>query len=119
MADIEIYLGVFKCRIIAKLKPYWFICYISFDNVLKTADAKCNKEAKCRIAIKAALRKLKNVLCNIFLWIGLRKKTHVSYIESIIQNGSGSRTIRRAAKANVVAAEMLLYRRILRTPWTD
>ena len=85
-----------------------------------TADGRCIKEVKCRIAqAKAAFHKLKHILCNLSLSIEVRKGVLKSYVEPLLLYGSESWTISKLVRNYLEAAEMWFYRRMMRIPWTE
>jgi hypothetical protein len=96
------------------------VSIFKYLGTLITADGRCIKEIKSRVAqAKATFHKMKNILCNMSLSIEVRKRVLRSYIEPIMLYGSEAWTINRLARNHIEATEMWFYRRMLRTPWTD
>ncbi|BFZ19228.1 hypothetical protein BsWGS_22267 [Bradybaena similaris] len=109
-----------KCNIVVNGTSLKQVNEFKYLGTLKTADGRCIKEVKCRIAqAKAAFLKLKHILCNLSLSIEVRKRVLRSYNEQILLYGSESWTISKLVRNYLEAVEVWFYRRMIRRKWTD
>ena len=82
-------------------------------------DGRSDTEIRTRIAMaKGNFGKMKSVLTNLSLSIGLRVRLLKSYIWSGLLYGCESWTISAQMRIRPEAAEMWMYRRLMRVPWT-
>ena len=92
----------------------------SFDYLgsLITCDGRCLRDIKRQIALaKKAFNSKMTILTNKKISLETKKRFLRTYVWSILLYGCESWTISKQAQNHLEAAEMWLYRRILRIPW--
>ena len=86
---------------------------------LVSEDGKCDAEIRARIGMaKTNFGKMRSILSNLSLSIGLRLRLLKSYIWSTLLYGCESWTIKAESQRKLEATEMWFLRRMLRVPWT-
>ena len=84
-----------------------------------TEDGRCDKEIRMRIGIaKSAFKKMKTYLTNRKLSTRIRKRAAKTFVWSTLLYGCETWTVSRRMQEKLEAAEMWLWRRILKIPWT-
>ena len=85
-----------------------------------TADVRSDREIKKRIGLaKTSFNNMKTFLANRKLDLGIRKQVMKTYIWSKMLYGCESWTLSKEMERRLEAAEMWMYRRMLRTSWKD
>ena len=85
-----------------------------------TEDGRCLEEIKTRIAIaKTSFNRIKSLVTNRSISIGLRKRFIKSYVWSTLLYGCESWNINKEMERRIEATEMWCYRRMLRISWAD
>ena len=85
-----------------------------------TEDARADMEIKRRISeAKRALDKMRQTITNNHLSIKTRKRAVKTYIWSVLLYGCETWTISKNMEKRLEAAEMWIWRRVLKIPWTD
>ncbi len=85
-----------------------------------TEDGRCDKEIRMRIGIaKSAFKKMKTYLTNRKLSTRIRKRAAKTFVWSTLLYGCETWTVSRRMQEKLEAAEMWLWRRILKIPWTE
>lgn len=91
----------------------------SYLGSLITEDCRCEKEIRMRIGIaKSAFTRMKVYLTNRKLSIGIRKQAVKTFIWSTLLCGCETWMVNRKIQEKLEAAEMRLWRRILKIPRT-
>lgn len=91
----------------------------SYLGSLITEDCRCEKEIKTRIGIaKSAFTRMKAYLTNRKLSTEIRKRAAKTFVWSTLLYGCETWTVSRKMQEKLEAAEMWLWRRILKIPWT-
>lgn len=82
-------------------------------------EANCEKEIKTRIGIaKTAFGKIKKMLTNITMNMGLRLRLLKCFVWSTLLYGCETWTVKKIMEKRLEAVEMWFLRRMLRIPWT-
>ena len=85
-----------------------------------TQDGRCVDEIKTRIAIaKTAFNKVKSLVTNRSISVGLRKRFIKSYVWSTLLYGCESWNMSKEMERRIEAAEMWFFRRMLKISWTE
>ena len=83
-------------------------------------DGRCDKEIRTRIIIaKEAFNKVKNLVTNTSISVGLRKRFIKAYVWSTFLYGCEAWNISKEMERRIEALEMWLYRRMLKISWVD
>ena len=84
-----------------------------------TEDGRCETEIKKRIGIaKTVFQRMKGLLTNKAIKIETRVKTIKTYVWSTMLYGCETWTITNTIQKKLEAAEMWMWRRMLKIPWT-
>ena len=87
----------------------------SYLGSLITEDCRCEKEIRARIGIaKSTFQRMKGYLTNGKLSIGIRKRAAKTFIWSTLLYGSETWTVSGKMQEKLEAAEMWIWRRILK-----
>ena len=92
----------------------------SYLGSIITQNGRCDEDIKTRIIIaKEAFNKVKNLVTNTSISVGLRKRFIRAYAWSTFLYGSEAWNISKVMERRIEALEMWLYRRLLKIPWVD
>ena len=92
----------------------------SYLGSIITQNGRCDEDIKTRIIIaKEAFNKVKNLVTNTSISVGLRKRFIRAYAWSTFLYGSEAWNISKVMEKRIEALEMWLYRRMLKVPWVD
>ena len=92
----------------------------SYLGSIITQNGRCDEDIKTRIIIaKEAFNKVKNLVTNTSISVGLRKRFIRAYAWSTFLYGSEAWNISKVMERRIDALEMWLYRRLLKIPWVD
>ena len=84
-----------------------------------TSDGRCEKEIVKRISMaKGAFNKMRNILINTHINIRIRKRAVKIYIWPVMLYGCETWTISGKIERKIEAAEMWIWRRMLKVSWT-
>ena len=85
-----------------------------------TRDGRCEVEIKARInRAKDAFKKIKSLVTNTAISLGLRKRFLKTYVWSTLLHGCEAWTISKVLEEKLEAVEMWLLRRMLRISWVE
>ena len=85
-----------------------------------TRDGRCEEEIRARINMaKNAFQKIKSLVTNRAISMGLRKRFLKTYVWSTLLYGCEAWTISKKLEEKLEAVEMWLLRRMMRISWVE
>ena len=100
-----------------RLEQVQRFCYLGS---ILAQNGKFDEEIRTRIVIaKEAFNKVKNLVTNTGILVGLRKRFIKAFVWSTFLYGCEAWNISKVMERRIAALEMWLYRRMLKIPWVD